>query len=90
MGLDSLMAVELRNSLALILQRSLPATTLFDHPTVDALTGFLLAQLASSEATAHTDETTIPETSALDDLSEAELADVLAGKMAALSDEGAG
>lgn len=90
MGLDSLMAVELRNSLALILQRSLPATTLFDHPTVDALTGFLLAQLASSEATAHTDETTISETSALDDLSEAELADVLAGKMAALSDEGAG
>jgi acyl carrier protein len=43
LGLDSLLAVELRNSLssALELDHALPATLLFDYPSVDALTGFL-------------------------------------------------
>ena len=44
-GLDSLMAVELRNALTRSLGRSLPATLLFDHPTLDALTTYLLAAL---------------------------------------------
>jgi acyl carrier protein len=47
LGLDSLMAVELRNRLAtgLPLSRPLPTTLVFDYPTVQALVDYLLAQL---------------------------------------------
>lgn len=40
-GLDSLMAVELCNSLARSGGRVLPATLLFDYPTIEALTKYL-------------------------------------------------
>ncbi|MBX2796484.1 MAG: SDR family NAD(P)-dependent oxidoreductase, partial [Myxococcales bacterium] len=45
LGLDSLMAVEMHNSLSRELQRPLPATLVFDHPTVQAITDFLLDEL---------------------------------------------
>jgi acyl carrier protein len=41
LGLDSLMAVELRNVLSGSIGRPLPATLLFDYPTIDALAGYL-------------------------------------------------
>jgi NAD(P)-dependent dehydrogenase (short-subunit alcohol dehydrogenase family) len=40
-GLDSLMAVELRNILVRSGGRPLPATLLFDYPSLDALAGYL-------------------------------------------------
>ncbi len=42
-GLDSLMAVELRNSLGQRVGRPLSATLVFDYPTVNALARWLLA-----------------------------------------------
>jgi acyl carrier protein len=59
-GLDSLMAVEMRNVLTRSVGRSLPATLLFDYPTLDALAGYLMRVLdleapaaVSTAASAH-------------------------------------
>jgi NAD(P)-dependent dehydrogenase (short-subunit alcohol dehydrogenase family)/acyl carrier protein len=47
LGLDSLLAVELRTRIAkhLGLERSLPATTLFDYPTLQALADHLISDV---------------------------------------------
>jgi acyl carrier protein len=44
-GLDSLMAVELRNRLQADIGRALPSTLAFDHPSIGALATFLYAEL---------------------------------------------
>ncbi len=50
LGLDSLMAIELRNSLARALGRPLPATLLFNHPTLDGLAAHILSTLPFTPA----------------------------------------
>ncbi len=51
LGLDSLMAVEFRNLLgaSVTLERALPATLLFDHPTLEALVDYLAARIPGVE-----------------------------------------
>jgi len=49
LGFDSLMAVELRNAICAQAGRSLPATLLFDYPTVDTLTGYLCRNVLGLE-----------------------------------------
>ena len=48
-GLDSIAAVELRNSVSSKYGIDLPATVTFDQPTVKALAGYLAAILAPQQ-----------------------------------------
>lgn len=49
MGMDSLMAVELKGHIEKDTGLSLPSTLIFNYPTIDDLTGFLLEQLSPKE-----------------------------------------
>ncbi|MCC6750534.1 MAG: SDR family NAD(P)-dependent oxidoreductase [Deltaproteobacteria bacterium] len=53
-GLDSLLAVELRSTVGRALGLTLPASLLFDYPTLSGLADFLLGKLFSEDAPALT------------------------------------
>jgi myxalamid-type polyketide synthase MxaB len=52
MGIDSLLAVDLRNRLESSLAIDLPATLVFDHPTLDAVVDHLVETLTADELSA--------------------------------------
>jgi aryl carrier-like protein len=49
MGLDSLMAIELRNQMGRTLEQKLPSTLIFDYPTLAELHQYLLCTLFAGE-----------------------------------------
>jgi NAD(P)-dependent dehydrogenase (short-subunit alcohol dehydrogenase family)/SAM-dependent methyltransferase/acyl carrier protein len=80
LGLDSLMAVELRDRIVVAAGRQLPATLLFEHPTVRALADVLAAELLPG----------IDGTEAAGPRSDDEIAALLARKLDAIAAGGAG
>jgi malonyl CoA-acyl carrier protein transacylase len=71
MGLDSLMAVEFRNSLAAALGQNLPSTLLFDCPSVDRVSAYILRMLFNAKSQPDTGAAPAnPKPSALDTIEE--------------------
>jgi SAM-dependent methyltransferase len=68
LGMDSLMAVQLRNSLTRAVQspRPLPSTLMFDYPTIDAIARFLVERLGPAPATETAAEDPVPQPGTLD------------------------
>jgi myxalamid-type polyketide synthase MxaC len=86
LGLDSLLAVELRNTLSAAVGQSLPATLLFDHPTIDAISDYFVSDIlqpAEDDQQVQDDVETIPEfdlVGAVEGLSDDEVDQVLAAR----------
>ncbi len=103
LGMDSLMAVELRNRLntALDLDPPLSATILFDHPTVAALARCIVEQLdghihpadgmeRQTASSATVEPAIVPESVSLDDLTYDELSTLLDQRVEHILSDAAG
>jgi acyl carrier protein len=82
LGLDSLMAVELRNALSANLKIDLPATLLFDYPTLVGLSNYLMPQILSKEIA----KPTHPQPEAAKETTKPEVT-LTSGNLATLSEE---
>ena len=88
MGMDSLMAVELKSRLEKDFGLSLPSTLTFNYPTIDELAGCIMAQLSFQENPSKLDITDEPAPAAAsnslsgsDALTEDELSELLTRKL---------
>jgi SAM-dependent methyltransferase/acyl carrier protein len=86
MGMDSLMALDLKARLEALAEQPLPSTVVFNYPTVTAMTGYLLDRVlglkpAAEVATPLTPEGNRGVPSSRDGLTEDEIAALLAEKL---------
>jgi acyl transferase domain-containing protein/acyl carrier protein len=88
LGLDSLLALELKNKIELGIGVKLPSTLLFDYPTLEAIVDHLMAELLPSddaEKTAQgigaTSDGEVTEGQELDELSDDDLESLLAKEL---------
>ncbi len=77
LGFDSLMAVQLRNQLAkgVGLPRALPATLMFDQPTIEAIAAYLLGQLGETAAATQPARAVAEATPRVDELAVSQMSD---------------
>ncbi|MBD0388370.1 MAG: acyl carrier protein [Nostoc sp. C3-bin3] len=85
LGMDSLMAVELKNRLQTSLEYSIPASLVFDYPTVAALVDYLAGEMLATSDVVESEvaEQIIPESN-FDDLSDSEAEALLLSKLASM------
>ena len=83
MGIDSLMAVELKNLLEFSLGHTLGATLLFDYPTVEAIVDYLKEGALSPSK----EEVVVSAHDELEGISNDEIADLLARELMSIKVE---
>jgi acyl transferase domain-containing protein/SAM-dependent methyltransferase len=96
MGMDSLMATDLRSHLQSALGQAIPATLVFDYPTIDGIVGYLSQELfpaviAATAAASSVAGQPSQQTSAMNDiaqLSEEEVLKSIAAELAAIQGSG--
>jgi acyl carrier protein len=85
LGMDSLMAVELRNALSweLELPQALPATLIFDYPNVEAIAEYLASQVLTLDGDSSESQPAEirPESLSIEDLSDEEVEKLLLEKL---------
>lgn len=87
LGMDSLLALELKNRIQSALRRDFPATAVFDYPTLESLAGYLLDDVLELDTGAADDGGAGPAeevdlVGGVEDLSEEEVERLLAEKTA--------
>ncbi len=85
LGMDSLMAVELRSTISKLLGKSLPATLLFDFPTLNAMTNYIVSEIFPQgdecDDQASLDDDSLDEDIDVESLSDSDLASLLAEEL---------
>ncbi len=95
MGLDSLMAIEMKNALSAAVGQNLPATLLFNYPTIEGLAGHLVSEVLAfdddeKETASHgeaTKDKVDSDKTDIEEMSDEDVEALLENKLAELDDD---